>query len=444
MTYAECSYYILVTDCSVTILIMKSEKTLKHNTKQLILDAAFSFFEKPNFNQFSMSEIAKKVGITKPAIYRHFVCRDQIIQEMENSFFEVLQNSFLASTDFKTEKEFNNYSLTTLIKIFSDKPEFINYFVSQISFNKKFEKRFLLLLRKQGVHKELQSIIGSGFNEKDFEKSIEFGFLFFSFVFFIKTRNAVLQKNQNFQKINDKENENRIFAEKLLKFIQCGLFNSLKEILPFENKAISPERLTELNKICRLNKEDFSEENKIFKAVAEVIKKNQFKKITVEQIADELNMSKSSLYFYFENKNQMLYSLIDNELTLLQTICQENITESKNYIEEVYIILRTELEFFLMRPSIIPTCGWLLQAKTEADVICEEELFISPTEKKLCEAFSKIDLGFTLTPNIFSIWIRMIPVNLIIVCTKNKLPDQKIFESLSLIFGFLQNGISYE
>ena len=48
-------------------------------TKELILDAAFSFLEQPRYTSFSMNELAEKVGITKPAIYRHFKNKEVLL-----------------------------------------------------------------------------------------------------------------------------------------------------------------------------------------------------------------------------------------------------------------------------------------------------------------------------------------------------------------------------
>ena len=72
-----------------------SDKTLSVNTREKILNAAFSLYEM-NFSDASLSSIAKKAGITKTAIYRHFKDKSSLETEMfkivYDSFYDVLKN----------------------------------------------------------------------------------------------------------------------------------------------------------------------------------------------------------------------------------------------------------------------------------------------------------------------------------------------------------------
>ena len=56
----------------------------KKSTKQLILEAAFSFYRRPWDQEFSMSQLAAKVGISKTAIYRHFKNREAVLEAMKD------------------------------------------------------------------------------------------------------------------------------------------------------------------------------------------------------------------------------------------------------------------------------------------------------------------------------------------------------------------------
>lgn len=72
-------------------------------TKELILEAAFSFYEKPLYKDFSMSQLAAKVGITKPAIYRHFKNKDAVAAEMKNHFFDLLATNIVEIQKLETD-----------------------------------------------------------------------------------------------------------------------------------------------------------------------------------------------------------------------------------------------------------------------------------------------------------------------------------------------------
>lgn len=71
----------------------------KKTTKDLILEKAFSFYDRPHYNNFSMSDLAKRAGITKPAIYRHFSSKSELLKEMQDYFFKSLSEHLLEDSD---------------------------------------------------------------------------------------------------------------------------------------------------------------------------------------------------------------------------------------------------------------------------------------------------------------------------------------------------------
>ena len=62
-------------------------------TKKKIMDSAFRLFAEKG-NEFSLTEVAKEVGIQKPSIYAHFASKDVLLyavidREIEAYFFEI-------------------------------------------------------------------------------------------------------------------------------------------------------------------------------------------------------------------------------------------------------------------------------------------------------------------------------------------------------------------
>lgn len=58
------------------------------NTKELILETSFSFYKTLTSREFSLNKLAEKVGISKPAIYRHFKNKEEILEKMQEKFFD--------------------------------------------------------------------------------------------------------------------------------------------------------------------------------------------------------------------------------------------------------------------------------------------------------------------------------------------------------------------
>ncbi|WP_147635172.1 TetR/AcrR family transcriptional regulator, partial [Treponema pectinovorum] len=108
-------------------MAIKKSSTGK-TTKQLILEAAFSFYEKPLFKDFSMSQLALKVGLTKAAIYRHFVNKESVSIEMRKKFFDVLAENILKIQESDESEKHVIFRLQLLgfITFFAKNKQYIN------------------------------------------------------------------------------------------------------------------------------------------------------------------------------------------------------------------------------------------------------------------------------------------------------------------------------
>lgn len=411
---------------------METTKKSSRTTKELILAAAFSFFEKPYTKNFSLSELAAKVGITKSAIYRHFKNKDMVIEAMRNMFLDIFAERLLDIQenidDGKLRVPFAN-----VIKLFADNPQYINYYIQSSSSDTDFEQKIVDGLLVRGVRKDrriMTSLYSFKTGRKDITRAIFCGS---TILFFIKARIKVSE-------LHGKIGDTKEFASKLVDFLLGGLKNSTAPGNLIYPNDISKVRKQELESLCLIRNDYLPAEDKILNAFVSVIRKNGLYGVTVEKIADELNMAKSSLYFYFENKSQMMKTLIFKELQLLNTIITENISEAKNYSEYIYIVLKTELNFFCLRPSILPIAGWLLQSSVDDPMEGECEI-TNVWEKRIGEFLDSPNLGFQLKPEIFTLWIGMLPVALTMISKKKNLSEKELEESLEDFFEYVQFGV---
>lgn len=324
-----------------------------------------------------------------------------------------------------------------LISFFAENPQYINYFIRQFSHEEDFEQVMREELSKRGAKDEFEEFYKD--IDYDKEKKIKrYAHGFFcglSILFFIKARERVFEKNGYKSPVEE-------FAPKLIKFVYSGFKGSVKEDSLLYPVKVSEERMKELDELCSVIPSDLPTEDKIFTAFAEVIKKYGINGVTVEHIAKELNMAKSSLYFYFENKNQMIYSLVSKEINLLKTICAENISEAKTYSEFIYINMRTEISYFLARPSILPICGWLLQSGTEPPFDKEEDCDEANNqwEARLKDAVAEIDIGIKLLPKYITFWTGLLPVVLVVLREKHDFDENETVEALRYMFNFVLYG----
>lgn len=414
----------------------KKQSANGKSTKSLILEAAFSFYQKPRAKGFSMNELAQKAGLSKPAIYRHFKNKADVLEAMKTCFFDLMASKLAGYNGKKSfsEEELGKQILKAIMFFFVENPQFINYFIYQVA----WDPDFLLVMQRE--------LLGRGvFKSIDFFREADDDVYFFAYDYFFKISILFFVKVRE-QQINEgKAVKNAgYFAENLYNFLIGGLCGKSKPGDFFYPVEIKKDRLKELDSLCTVKPEYLPEENKVFTALAKVIRKYTVNGVTIERIADELGMAKSSLYFYFENKNQMFLSLVQKEISFLTVLCRENSIEAKNLSEYIYISMMTEINFFLKRTSILTIFGWLIQTSADDQVMNsnEDPDLNSLWDRHLGKVTGKIDLGFEMTPSVVRFWIGILPVAILILKLQNGFTDEKIIKAVKYIFGFVENGIS--
>ena len=410
-------------------------------TKELILDAAFSFLEQPRYTSFSMNELAAKVGITKPAIYRHFKSKEVLLDAMENRIVDDMAYLLkdIATKDLETSKK----SLAGLIKYFIENPSHINYYIAQMSQNANYEEHLFKKLTERQV-----SFLGQVADKDSYLSAFRSDMRLFakhifsgmSLFYFVKLQEKLRQEGKCVPSPQE-------YAEKVVNLLVYGLLECTDESSPVHPQEISPERRQEIISLCKIPENSFPAENKIFKALASVIEKHKMKGVTVERIADELGMAKSSLYEYFDNKNHMIKSLVNKEISLLQTIANENTAEAGNFTEYLLIQMYSELEYFSHRPEIIPICGWLLMSANDSfDGMQNQDMedcdeVNNVWEKRLPSLINSPDLGYSYSPRVITTWAGVLPVAFLVESKGKNLSEKKFMEGFNFMIDYIFNGI---
>lgn len=410
------------------------------STKILIIEEAFNFFKHPYFKDFSMSELAAKVGISKPAIYKHYKSKDAVLEAMESFFFDLVGSrvSSIQTAKFKSNNtETVRKLFSEFIVFFTEHTKYINYFIYQFSGQNNFDEKVRQQIQNHGIHNHLFSLHGTSDPLKSYSHLV-YGSA--TILFFIKIRERTIAE----MKLKSAELSKSDFAEKLISFAYGGLKNCTKpgdDLYPCE---LSPERAAKLKKMCSIKPESLPAEHKVFRALASVIVKYGINGVTLDHIAEELNMAKSSLYSYFDNKNQMLKKLLEKEIALMETFIRECVAEARNYSEYLYVTIHGVLSYFYAHKSILPICGWLLQTATPEDEKKPDCDASNVWESKLGPMVKQIDLGFVIIPKVLTVWVSILPVAISLFVNKYNLEQKDAFSIADHIFEFIQNGICNE
>ena len=158
------------------------------NTKELILEEALKQFSEKGFAGTSMSDIAKPLGITKAALYKHFKSKqqifDEILSESEDRFKDIFEELSLHPSSNKNEEMNKNdvdvFSTITLEGLCESVLSFVRF-----SMNDTYSKQVRRMLTiSQFQSKELAEMYTKryvetmlSYDEKIFENLMDRGII---------------------------------------------------------------------------------------------------------------------------------------------------------------------------------------------------------------------------------------------------------------------------
>lgn len=403
------------------------------NTKEKILECAFGLYEKPRMSEISLSEIAAKAGISKTAIFRHYKNKEDLMEKMRERFFEAF--ALMISQLDDSRKPYNLKGVEKAVRCVFDfcqnYPNYLSYFLQVSLSDELLTEGVNLVLLDNGINvinedvfKDKKNYVAQNMVPSFFQQTL-LHFLILAYC-----------SMKSFVKINDIER----YKTKVSELIYSGLGR--------KKNPLSEERKKELDERCKLQLENDEKSNRFFNAFVQLMQNNRSSKITVEKIAAALGMAKSSIYSFFANKNDYLMNMLFQETERVCAILKEKLAAAANPDEAIYIMMRTQANYFALRPQVIMLHGYFIFH--EAALAPEDEKLF---EKKAAELFKSISIDgiapalfdFPVNDNsaLFVKWVSGLTVGFMLMGTKYNFPPEWLDFYVSTVFELIECGIRY-
>ncbi len=298
----------------------------KSSRREEIIAAAFALTGE--FSAWTLAEAAERVGVSKPALYRHFKNKEDIEDAMERAFLEsLIQAIDRAEGTPRVLRE-------SLRAFFRDNPGFLEFFVSRVFSCGDFEERTYryLLERSVGVAAFHRHAAGLDDAARD-RLSAEV----------LKSAVSVILASVREPGIEPLQRE-------LLEALEIG-FPRLR--------VPGPERMAALDAAAALAPEEVARENRLFSAIAASVREHGFAGTTTERIAEKMGVSKSSLYFYYPTKETMFEELIRAEHETMLALWSSRIRLGESLAEQLYALMMVQTNYLLLRPDVMPVFNWI-------------------------------------------------------------------------------------
>ena len=101
-------------------------------TRDLILQAARQAFASANYSDVRLSDIAKKVGISRPSVLYHVESKQKLYGEVVTELFQELSHSIVDAVDGSAEKGLLERVVSRFVDFVADEPAFAPIVVREI------------------------------------------------------------------------------------------------------------------------------------------------------------------------------------------------------------------------------------------------------------------------------------------------------------------------
>lgn len=305
-------------------MLMTGSNTGKITRKEQILEAAFALSHR-NIS-WSMQDIAWEVGVSKPALYRHYSNRAELEHLMES---RVMEHIFSTIQQAGGTRDCIRMAVVEALRA---KPDYFLFLTKQLITVEDFPQKALDYLIARSPH------------IADYFARI----------------NALPADVYQMQSLGIQKNTITVL---LASYTAAGIREYQDELLRRNAEGFpevtmpTEERLDALDKIT-INL-DQKENSKLFQAIARAVQAQGIGNVTVEKIAEEMGTAKSSLYFYYENKEAMLKELIVHESDTILALLARHVTQGATFEEQIYLAMMIHARYLLRKPGVIPVFNWI-------------------------------------------------------------------------------------
>ncbi|MDR2542099.1 MAG: TetR/AcrR family transcriptional regulator [Treponema sp.] len=320
--------------------------------KTKIIDAAFRVWGRNFYRKTSLSQLAGELGVSKPALYRHFKSKQALTEAMTEQFLDDFAASIRDDFEKALDENDPDKGISTIIRgicgFFAQNVYALLFFLINIYDHKLDGFSLAQQLKSRGVDMAvIQTIIEKKYIGDPKVIRLVFATLSFLMANFHKKNKSMLNppNDEQIKKIIDS----------ICLIIEHGIGYSINEV------AVDFEKLEKQVEEMALN----SESEPFFKAVAEAVAQAGPWDVSMEMVAQKLGLSKSSLYGRFKNRKDMLRRLFVTEFKHIIEYARQGIGKSTNAAQQLYLGIFSVATYLRSRPEILVAMSWIRTRKLD-------------------------------------------------------------------------------
>jgi AcrR family transcriptional regulator len=308
-----------------------------------IIETAFRVWGRTLYLDTSLSDLARELGVSKPALYRHFRNKQALKDAMKQHFYDHYADFVRADFQRALAAEENIERMYIMIRsnvdFYARDCDALIFVLMEVYKDREQDKMSDQLLKRGIDMRKLQ-------NSAKFPElyPLIWQFIASTLIFWLSFFHKCGQKPVLEEAIRD-------LSSRVEEKTVCGL-----GLDPEKTGRLDFDSL-EASVACR----DFGNiaDDGILKAVAEAVAEAGPWNASMDMVARRSGLSKSSLYGHFKNKKDMLRQLFITEFTHIAKFAREGISHSDIPEEQLYLGIFSIAAYLRSRPEILVALDWI-------------------------------------------------------------------------------------
>jgi len=315
-------------------------------TKTEIIEAAFKAWGREFYLNTSLSQVARELGVSKPALYRHFCNKQALLDAMTGYFFNDFADFIRADYEKALKTGDSSQNIFIIIRIvaeyYAQNANIFIFLMIKLQNRKLDEFNVAKELRNRGI--ELKNLYEPVENYNF--QSLGARLLNATLIFFI----ADFHKKGKTLTNPPSEAAIARLIDAIEKIIGSGLCYTDEEIAALDFEGLE-------NRITGMV--NGAGDDPLLKAVAGAVAEAGPWGASMEQVAHRSGLSKSSLYCHFKNKQDMLHQLFVTEFQRIMDFARLGMRQSAVPQEQLYLGIFSIVEYLRSKPDILVAMDWI-------------------------------------------------------------------------------------
>jgi AcrR family transcriptional regulator len=316
-------------------------------TREDILEAAFQAWGRDAYRKMSLSDVAARLGVTKPAIYRHFHSKEELQNAMMADFFDrfiVRLRTLIAEAEkpaLETESTLN--VVEGLADYYARNREDLIFTFARLLGMPEPEKILVRELLARGISPTFLTEESAWHDERKARLHFSLATCFFSIALFHIDRGDTDSPPSESEIAQAVANARSLVAD--------GLAFS-----PAELAAVDYQKI---ERLARLEASETSEGDGLLPAIAAAVADAGPWNASMELVARAAGLSKSGLYAHFKSREEMLKHLFLSEFERIAAIMSDRAGKSERPIDRLFLAITAASEYLLARQDVLVALDWV-------------------------------------------------------------------------------------